>query len=70
MVCMWLSWWLSRKESVCSSGDMEDMGLIPGSGRSPEGGNGNHSSILARKIPWTKKPGGLESIGFQRVQHN
>ena len=28
-----------------------------------------HSSILAWKIPWTEEPGGLESIGLQRVEH-
>ena len=28
------------------------------------------SSILAWKIPWTKKPGGLQSMGLQRVEHN
>ena len=26
-----------------------------------------HSSILAWKIPWTEEPGGLQSIGLQRV---
>ena len=30
-----LPWWLSSKESSCSAGDAEDVGLIPGSGRSP-----------------------------------
>ena len=29
-----------------------------------------HSSILAWKIPWTEKPGGLQSMGSQRVEHN
>ena len=29
-----------------------------------------HSSILTRRIPWTEEPGGLESIGSQRVRHN
>ena len=29
-----------------------------------------HSSILAYKIPWTKDPGGPQSIGSQRVRHN
>ena len=29
------------KESACSEGDVEDAGLIPGSGRCPEGRNGN-----------------------------
>ena len=28
------------------------------------------SSILAWKIPWTKKPGGLQSMGSQRVKHD
>ena len=28
------------------------------------------SSILAWKIPWTEKPGGLQSMGWQRVEHN
>ena len=31
---------------------------------------GNHSSILAWKIPWTEEPGGLQSMGSQRVGHN
>ena len=29
-----------------------------------------HSSILAWKIPWTEEPGGLQSMGLQRVGHN
>ena len=29
-----------------------------------------HSSTLAWKIPWTKGPGGLWFMGFQRVGHN
>ena len=29
-----------------------------------------HSSTLAWKIPWTEEPGGLQSIGSQRVGHN
>ena len=28
------------------------------------------SSVLAWKIPWTEKPGGLQSMGSQRVGHN
>ena len=30
----------------------------------------NHSSILAGKIPWTEKPGGLQSMGLQRVGYD
>ena len=29
-----------------------------------------HSSILAWKIPWTEEPGGLQSMGSQRVAHD
>jgi len=29
-----------------------------------------HSSILAWRIPWTEEPGGLQSIGSQRVRHD
>ena len=29
-----------------------------------------HSSILAWRIPWTEKPGGLQSTGLQRVGHD
>ena len=29
-----------------------------------------HSSTLAWKIPWTKEPGGLQSMGLQRVRHD
>ena len=29
-----------------------------------------HSSVLAWKIPWTEEPGGLQSMGSQRVRHD
>ena len=29
-----------------------------------------HSSTIAWKIPWTEEPGGLQSMGLQRVGHN
>ena len=29
-----------------------------------------HSSIVAWKIPWTEEPGGLQSMGSQRVRHD
>ena len=29
-----------------------------------------HSSILAWRIPWTEEPGGLQSMGPQRVRHD
>ena len=35
-----------------------------------EKGTAIHSSILAGRIPWTEKPGGLQSMGLQRVGHD
>ena len=56
------------KESTCNAGD---LGLIPGLGRDPlKEGMATHSSILAWRIPWTEEPGGLRSMGLQRVGHN
>ena len=51
------------KESAYNAGD---TGSIPGSGRSPgEKGMATQSRILAWRIPCTKEPGGLQSIGPQ-----
>ena len=47
------------KESACNA---EDLGSIPGSGRSLEKGMATHSSILAWGIPWTAEHGGLQSM--------
>ena len=53
------------KESACSAGD---LGSIPGLGRSPGGG---HSPVfLPGESPWTEEPGGLQSMGLQRVGHD
>ena len=35
-----------------------------------EEGMTTHSSILAWRIPWTEEPGGLQSMGLQRVRYN
>ena len=59
-----LPWWLSGKEFTCSAWDtvqslsQEDA---------LEEGMATHSSILAWRIPWSKGPGGLQSIGSQGV---
>ena len=29
-----------------------------------------HSNILAWEMPWTEEPGGLQSMGWQRIGHN
>ena len=56
-------------ESAYNAGD---PGLIPGSGRSPGEGNGYplQSSILAWRLLWTEEPGGLQSMGSQRVGYD
>ena len=45
---------------------------VPSLGREDplEKGLATHSSILAWEIPWTKEPGGLQSMGSQRVRHD
>ena len=35
-----------------------------------EKGMAAHSRILAWRIPWTEEPGGLQSMGSQRIRHN
>ena len=51
-----------------SAGNAGDPGLIPGLGRSPGEGNGNPLQF-AWRIPLTEEPGGLQSMGSQRVGH-
>lgn len=47
------------------------IGLIPGLGISPGDGNGNLGNcVLAWEVPWTEEPGGLQSVGSQRVRHD
>ena len=36
----------------------------------PEKEMATHSNILAWRIPWTEEPGGLQSMGSQRVGHD
>ena len=57
-------------EVKASASNAGDPGSIPGLGRSLEKEMVTHSSILAWRIPWTEKPGRLQSTGSQRVRHN
>ena len=47
-----------------------DEDLILGEEDTLEEGVATHSSILAWTVPWTEKPGGLQSTGFQRTRHD
>ena len=63
--------WLSDKDSACIARDAGDVGLIPGSERSPGGGGmATQPSILAWRIPWTEESGGLRTMGSQRTRHD
>ena len=55
------------KESACYAGNLDStFGL----GKSLEKGMATHTSILAWRIPWTEEPGGLQSIGSQRIRRD
>ena len=54
------------KESACTVGDLGSLGW-----EDPlEEGMASHSSTLAWKIPWTEKPGRLQSMESQRFGHD
>ena len=54
------------KNVAANVGGIRDSDSIP-RWRSPEG---NHSNILAWRIPWTEESSGLMPIGLQRVRHD
>ena len=62
-IWMRLHWWQCRRHKIL---------WVQSLGREHplEEEMATHTSILAGKIPWTEKPGGLQSIGSQRVRHN
>ena len=62
-----LPWWFGGKESTCNAGN---MAWIPESERLPGEGNDNPLQYSPWKIPWTEEPGGLQSMGLQRVGHD
>ena len=53
------------KTPPASAEEVRDVGSIPGLGRSPGGGNGNHSCIPAWRIPWTEEPDGYSPWGHK-----
>ena len=58
--------WLSSKESAYKGGAAGDIGQED----SLVEGMTTHSNILAREIPRTEEPVGLQSMESQRVGHN
>ena len=55
------------KKSACQEGE---AGLIPGSGSSPERGNDNPLQYSCLGNPMDRGPGGLQSMGSQKVGHD
>ena len=53
------------KNLPANTGDIRDVGSVPGQEDPLEKGMATHSSILAWRIPWTEEPGGLQSMGSQ-----
>ena len=51
--------------------DAGDVTLIPGLGRFPQRRKWQPTPVfLPREFPWTEEPGGLQSMGSQRVGHD
>ena len=58
------------KNLSAKAGDVRDAALIPDQEAPLEKETATPSSLLAWRIPRTEKPGGLQSIGSQRVRHD
>ena len=58
------------KEFACNVGDAEMQVRFLGGEDPFEEEMATHSSILAWEIPWTEKPGGLQSMGLPRAGHD
>ena len=66
-----ISWAFLVAQRVKNLPVMQETQVLPQGLEDPlEKGMATHSSILAWRIPWTEKPGGLESMGSQRVGHD
>ena len=56
------------KNPPANAGNIRDVGSIPGSGRFPGEGNGNPVQYSCLGNPMDREPGGLQSMGPQRVR--
>ena len=67
LVYLWASQVALVVKNLPANAGVRDAGSIPGLEDPLEEGMATHSSILAWTIPWTEEPGGLQSMGWQRV---
>ena len=58
------------KVSACNTRDAADAGLIPVLGRSLGEGHGKPLQYSCLENPMERDPGGLQSLGLQRVEHD
>ena len=58
------------KNPSANASDLRDSGSTLGREDPLEESMATHSSSLARRIPWTEKLGGLQSMGLQRVEQD
>ena len=58
-----------KKKSAFNAGTAGDLGLTPGGEDPLKESSATHFGILGWRIPWTEEPGGLQSMGLQRVGH-
>ena len=71
MLALWASQVaLPVKNLSANAGEVRDAGQSLGGEDPLEEAMATHSSILAWEIPWTEKPGGVQSIGSHRVGHD
>ena len=71
IIYLMLPWWLLVAQTVKRlPGMWETWVRFLGRDDPLEKEMAAHSSILAWKIPWTGEPGGLQSMGSQRVGHD
>ena len=64
----WLPWWLKMVKNPSA---MWETWVRPLGWEDPlEKEMATHSSILTWRIPWTEEPGGLQSMGSPKVEHN
>ena len=68
-MCHLVPRWRSDKESACQ--ETQEMRVQSLGQEDPlEKGMATHSSVLAWRIPRTEQPGGLQSMGLQRIRHD
>ena len=60
----------SSKNPLAKAGEARDVGLIPYQEDPMKEEMATHSSILGWRIPRKEEPGGLQSMGLQRVGHS